>query len=268
VRSFVLVLLPLPSVPHLPCAICDTLPNLFHPPPQRLRAEVAINYAAPSFFCHRCEGRPPRFLPASRSQKAASLESSNTVRHREGTQRETETQPPVRLPTLAPSPSVSPFLCSIQFIITTKPQFHGTRSRREDNKRRRRRKRRKEKKGVSYQNHSAKKRSPCCRDALFSPPPRFEAISQLRAPTACNRNSPRFWIHWPLNFLPRLEGAGPALGFSQNHLSLEPTANLCHDAATGNTPIDPAPVGFWPAPDLGPVDPDHTADTTGRVRWY
>lgn len=118
-------------------------------------------------------------------------------------------------------------------------------------------------------NHLTKNRSPCYRDALLSPPPfRFHTTLQPRTPTACDRTSPRFWFHWRLLFLPRLDGAGPAPRFFPTHLSLEPRANLCHDAATGNSLIDPAPPGLWPAPDLGPVDPDHPADTTWRIRWH
>lgn len=120
---------------------------------------------------------------------------------------------------------------------------------------------------VSYQNYPTKKRSPCYRDALLPLPPRFHTTLQFKAPTACNRTPPRLCTHWRLPFSPRLDGAGPVPPVLSNPLSLEPTANLCHDAPTGNTPIDPAPVGVWPAPDLGPVDPDHTGDTTRLIWW-
>lgn len=64
--------------PSQPCAICDTLPNLFLPPTTRSRREVAINSDRSQFLCHRCEERSRRFLPSRRSQEAGSREFSKT----------------------------------------------------------------------------------------------------------------------------------------------------------------------------------------------
>ena len=105
---------------------------------------------------------------------------------------------PVRLPTPTRSPSSSPSLRSIQFI-TAKPQLPRTRTCWKASR------------SSLLSDYPTKKRSPCYRNALHPPPPPFHTTLQSKAPTAGNRTSSRFWLHWRLPFSPRLDGAGPVL---------------------------------------------------------
>ena len=123
--------------------------------------------------------------------------------------RQTKVGPPqparARVLTLARSlPILSPSLHSIRFI-TAKARFPWTRNF--------------SRTGTSslLSNYPTKKRSPCYRDALHQLPPRSHTALQFEAPTDCNRTSPRLWIHWPLPFSPRLDGAGPVPRFSPIH---------------------------------------------------
>lgn len=172
----------------------------------RLRPEVAINSDRSQFLPHRCEERHRRFLPPFRSQEAGSREFSkpSAGSRGEATRNRIHTAPSDRRLSLARSPSLSPSLHSIRFI-TAKPRFPWTRNFSRTGK------------SSHLSNYPTKKRSSCYRDALHQLPARFYTALQFKAPTDCNRTSPRLWIHWPLPFSPRLDGAGPVPRFSPIH---------------------------------------------------